>query len=75
MDLPPDLPDEYDEETDGPEAQMFRAYEQEIQRATGRLNAMLRAIERDGDPIEQGRRAAARLWRAYCERVWQRRGW
>jgi len=69
-DLPPDLPDDYDESEEGPEAREHEEAEQHWQRRTDEL---LRAIEREGDPIEQGRQAAQRLWQAYCESVWKAR--
>jgi hypothetical protein len=58
----PSWDDAYDPEDDGPEAQLFRRLDEEERRADQRMNAMLAAIERDGDPVEQGRLAAARMW-------------
>lgn len=36
------------------------------ERARARDEALLRAIEREQDPVTQGERAARRLWEAVC---------
>lgn len=61
---PPDLPDDYDEESDGPEARLLREDADAEERFRRRTDDLLRAIEREGDPVTQSRRAAERLWDA-----------
>jgi hypothetical protein len=61
MDYPPDLPDDYDTDEEGPEAKAFRELYEEETRARRRTDDLLRAIERDRNPVEQGRQAAERL--------------
>jgi hypothetical protein len=41
---------------------MFRTLDREQERAKRRTDHLLRAIELDENPIEQGRQAARRMW-------------
>lgn len=51
------------------EALLFQEDARAEERARARDEALLRAIEREHDPVTQGEHAARRLWEAVCRRL------